>query len=63
MAKLRDLVNVNINRSTIKIQGISIPVVFSMQSFPFVEEAYGKPYEEFENEINQMLRNGKVSLG
>jgi hypothetical protein len=63
MAKLSDLVNVNINRDTIKIQGVSIPVIFTMKSFPFVEEAYGKAYHLFEKEINKMLITGTVVLG
>ncbi|MDK8641333.1 hypothetical protein [Niallia taxi] len=63
MAKLRDLVNVNINRDAIRIQGESIPVIFTMKSFPFVEEAYGKPYHIFERDINAMLKKGNVKLG
>ena len=63
MAKLSDLVNVNINRDTIRIQGVSIPVIFTMKSFPFVEEAYGKAYHIFEKDINKMLVNGTVILG
>lgn len=63
MAKLSELVNVNINEDTIKIQGVSIPVSFTFKSFPYVEEAYGKPYEMFEKDINRMLKNGKISLG
>lgn len=63
MARLSDLVNVNINRNTIKIQGVDIPVIFTFSSFPYLEEAYGKPYHIFEKDINQMLRSGKVRLG
>lgn len=63
MAKLSDLVNVNINRDTIRIQGVSIPVIFTMKSFPFVEEAYGKAYHIFEKDINKMLVKGTVILG
>ncbi|NEX77372.1 hypothetical protein G4Z05_00450 [Bacillus thermocopriae] len=63
MAKLSDLVNVNINRDTIKIQDVDIPVIFTMKSFPFVEEAYGKPYHIFEKDLNRMLQKGTVKLG
>lgn len=63
MARLSDLVNVNINRDTITVQGVSIPVIFTMKSFPYVEEAYGKQYAEFEKDMNEMLKDGKVSLG
>jgi hypothetical protein len=63
LARLSDLVNVNINRDTIQVQGVEIPVIFTMKSFPYVEEAYGKPYHLFEKDLNQMLKKGKVSLG
>lgn len=63
MAKLSDLVNVNINRDTIQIQGVKIPVIFTMKSFPYVEEAYGKPYHIFEKDLNRMLQKGKIRLG
>lgn len=63
MARLSDLVNVNINRDVIKIQGVEIPVIFTMKSFPYVEEAYGKPYHIFEKDLNRMLQKGKVTIG
>ncbi|MDR9793611.1 hypothetical protein Q8A72_11625 [Aeribacillus pallidus] len=63
MAKLSDLVNVNINRDVIQIQGVDIPVIFTMKSFPYVEEAYGKPYHIFEKDLNRMLAKGKVTIG
>lgn len=63
MAKLSDLVNVGLNRDTIKIQGVEIPVMFTFTSFPFIEESYGKSYEEFEKDMNNMLVDGKVILG
>ncbi|MCV9884699.1 hypothetical protein [Metabacillus halosaccharovorans] len=63
MPKLSDLVNVDINRDTIKIQGVPIPVIFTFRSFPYVEEAYGKSYEEFEKDMNDMLKDGRVTLG
>lgn len=63
MAKLKDLVNVNINRDVIKIQGVDIPVIFTFKSFPYLEEAYGKPYHVFEKELNQMMKKDKVRLG
>ncbi|WP_018664620.1 hypothetical protein [Heyndrickxia acidiproducens] len=63
MARLSDLVNVNINRDTIRIQNAQIPVIFTMKSFPYVEEAYGKPYHVFERDVNRMLDKGKVTLG
>lgn len=63
MARLSDLVNVNINVNSIKIQGVEIPVVFTFESFPYVEESYGKEYHEFEKEMNEMMKKGQFSLG
>ena len=63
MAKLSDLVNVDINRDTITIQGQAIPIVFTMKSFPYVEEAYGKEYHLFEKDMDKILKSGRVGLG
>ncbi|HDR7286596.1 hypothetical protein [Bacillus paranthracis] len=63
MARLSDLVNVNINLNKIKIQGVDIPVIFTFESFPYVEESYGKQYHEFEKEMNAMVSKGSFSLG
>ncbi|MCQ6530581.1 hypothetical protein [Bacillus mycoides] len=63
MARLSDLVNVEINLNKIKIQEVDIPVVFTFESFPYVEESYGKPYHEFEKEMNDMLGKDQFSLG
>lgn len=62
MAELKDLVNVNINRDQIKVQGAWLPVMFTMESFAYVTEAYGKPYKVFEKDMNLMLKDGKVRL-
>ncbi|HDR8449106.1 TPA: hypothetical protein QC311_002241 [Bacillus cereus] len=63
MARLSDLVNVNINLNKIKIQGVDIPVIFTFESFPYVEESYGKEYHEFEKEMSDMMKKGQFSLG
>ncbi|MGE8013229.1 hypothetical protein [Bacillus mycoides] len=63
MARLSDLVNVEINLNKIKIQKVEIPVIFTFESFPYVEESYGKSYHEFEKEMNAMLAKGEFSLG
>jgi hypothetical protein len=34
-----------------------------MKSFPYIEEAYGKPYHIFEKDINRMLQKGRLTLG
>lgn len=62
-AKLKDLINVNINRDTITIQGVEIPVIFTMEAFPYVEEAYGASYVQYEMDLNGLLVAGNVSLG
>ena len=63
MAKLSDLVNVNINRDVIKIQGVEIPVIFTFESFPYLESAYGKPYHIFEKDLHRMMQKREFSLG
>ncbi len=63
MARLSDLINVNINRDVIRIQDVEIPVIFTFKSFPFLEEAYGKPYHIFEKDLNQMIKKGRVAIG
>ena len=57
MARLSDLVNTSYNKRHIVIQGTEIPVAFTFASFEYVQEAYGKSYEEFEDEMNRMLNN------
>ena len=63
MARLSDLVNININRNKIKIQGVEIPVIFTMASFPYVEESYGGEYHVFEKELHGMMKKEQFSLG
>jgi hypothetical protein len=63
MAKLSDLVNVDINRDTIQIQGVEIPVVFTFKSFPYVEEAYGTSYGKFEQDMLRMMEKGQINVG
>jgi hypothetical protein len=63
MAKLSELVNIDINRNTIQIQGVQIPVIFTFKSFPYVEEAFGSSYGTFEKEMHKMLNKGKFTLG
>lgn len=63
MANLRDLVNVNINRDVITIQGVEFPVIFTFKSFPYLEEAYGKPYHVFEKDLQRMLTKKSFTIG
>lgn len=63
MAKLSNLINTKINQESITIQGVSIPVIFTFKSFPYIEETYGKSYSVFEKELKAILKTGKVKLG
>ncbi|MDZ5606356.1 hypothetical protein U2I54_04355 [Bacillus pseudomycoides] len=63
MARLSDLVNVDINRETITIQKAQIPVIFTMEAFPYIEEASGKQFHEFQKEMEDMLNDGEVVMG
>ncbi|EGO6642699.1 hypothetical protein [Enterococcus faecalis] len=62
MAKLRDLVNVNVNVEHIEIQGEKIPIMFSMSALDYIQEAYGKPYPIFERDLNNMMKQKQVTL-
>ncbi|UTG99321.1 hypothetical protein [Macrococcoides canis] len=59
MARLSDLVNTSLNKNSVKIQGVDIPVSFTFASFEYVQEAYGQPYEVFEKDMNEKFANGK----
>ncbi|MGI6154438.1 MAG: hypothetical protein ACOYEB_00620 [Enterococcus lemanii] len=65
MAKLSDLIDTGINTEVVKIQGVNIPIMFAMETFNHVQNAYGKPYKVFEQDLNRMLmkKGGKVQLG
>ncbi|GGE58635.1 hypothetical protein [Priestia taiwanensis] len=63
MARLSDLVNVNINRNVIKVQGAEIPVIFTMESFAHIEEAYGKKYHVFEKDLHKTMTKKNIVMG
>jgi hypothetical protein len=62
MAKLKDLIKLDDQQDIIKIQGVDIPVRFDMQSFDFIEEAYGSSYPQFEKDMNKMLQGKQVNM-
>lgn len=62
MAKLRDLVNVEANVDHISIQGVKIPIMFSMAAIDYIQECYGKSYPQFERDMNSMLKQKQVTL-
>lgn len=65
MPKLSDLINTKINTEQVTIQGVSIPIMFTMETFNHVVDSYGKPYRMFEQDLNRMLsqKDGKVRVG
>lgn len=63
MAKLNELINTKVNQDVISIQGVDIPVVFTFETFPLIEEAYGKGYEVFEKELNLTMATGQMTIG
>lgn len=64
MPKLSDVIDVNINKNTVSIQGQPIPILFTMDTFNHVQKAYGKSYPIFERDLNKMLKDGgKVQAG
>lgn len=63
MAKLSNLVNTKLNKDTVQIQGVDIPVIFTMRSFPFIEQAYGKQYAIFERDLNTIMTGKDFLMG
>ncbi|EAG8700717.1 hypothetical protein CHT76_08385 [Listeria monocytogenes] len=62
MAKLKDLVNVNINRDVIYIQGVPLPIAFTMETFAHIGDNYKGGYTKFEKDMNKMLNNKTAKL-
>ncbi|MBC2238322.1 hypothetical protein [Listeria innocua] len=62
MAKLKDLVNVNINRDVIQIQGADIPIKFTMETFAHIGDNYEGGYTKFEKDMNKMLSAKNTEL-
>ncbi|MBC2140142.1 hypothetical protein [Listeria innocua] len=62
MAKLKDLVNVNINSDVIQIQGVDIPIKFTMETFAHIGDNYEGGYTKFEKDMNKMLSAKNTEL-
>ncbi|MBC2367835.1 hypothetical protein HBP99_04270 [Listeria booriae] len=60
MAKLNTLINTKINQDTVSIQGVDIPVIFTMESMEYIQEAYGEDYALFEAKLNAMMTRDVV---
>jgi len=64
MAKLKDLLpKVTTDKSTITIQGVKLPVAFTMMSMEYVQEAYGKSFQQFQSDFDKILNKKNVTLG
>ncbi|MFT9269698.1 MAG: hypothetical protein ABF539_09280 [Liquorilactobacillus nagelii] len=62
MAKLKDLINIEEKQDTITIRGVDIPVCFNMQSFGYIEEAYGAGFPKFEADMNKIMSSKKANV-
>lgn len=62
LAKLKDLVNVNINSDVIQIQGVDIPIKFTMETFAHIGDNYKGGYTKFEKDMNKMLSSKNTKL-
>lgn len=52
MARLKDLVDIELNINHIKIQNADIPVSFSMKGMEYIADVYGEDYSVFEKDLN-----------
>ncbi len=51
------------NSATVTIQGVELPISFTMQTMEFIADVYGGDYSQFESDMNAMLykKEGKIS--
>lgn len=61
LARLKDLVNVELNTDYIQIQNKKIPINFSMDSMEHIADIYGEDYSVFEKDINEEF-SGKEAI-
>lgn len=52
MARLSDLVNIELNIDYIKIQNEEIPISFGMDAMEYIADVYGEDYSVFERDLN-----------
>ncbi|WP_261809553.1 hypothetical protein [Levilactobacillus humaensis] len=62
MAKLKDLLPKVSKQETITIQGVEIPIAFTMKSMDYVQEAYGKSFAGFQSDFDKMLKKKTQTL-
>lgn len=63
MANFSDLVNTNLNKDVVTIQGKEFPIFFDFHAVNLIPKFYGKPYKVFEMDVNKMMKNKRVTLG
>lgn len=51
------------NSAIVTIQGVELPISFTMQTMEFIADVYGGDYSQFESDMNAMLykKEGKIS--
>ena len=52
LARLSDLVNIELNIDHIKIQNEEIPISFGMDAMEYIADVYGEDYSVFERDLN-----------
>lgn len=52
LARLSDLVNIDLNIDHIKIQNEEIPISFGMDAMEYIADVYGEDYSVFERDLN-----------
>lgn len=52
MARLKDLIDVNLNMNVVTIQDTPIPIHFGMDAMEFIADVYGEDYSVFERDLS-----------
>ncbi|MBE9390332.1 hypothetical protein [Vagococcus salmoninarum] len=61
MARLKDLVNVDLNTDFILVQDTQLPINFGMDAMEYIADIYGEDYSVFEKDLNEEF-TGKESI-
>ena len=61
MARLKDLVNVDLNTDFILVQDTQLPINFGMDAMEYIADIYGEDYSVFEKDLNEEFA-GKESI-
>lgn len=60
MARLKDLVDIELNIDHIKIQNEQIPISFGMDAMEYIADVYGEDYSVFEKDLNSEFAGKEV---